>query len=237
LVRDRVKAAQFARECAEKRFHVVHGVAEDAIRLHTAMAVHDVSAVFHFAGDSDRGLDAVSRAVNLHDSRMPVVTARPSLQLRLADHRPPPVPLGVARFGELFGGGDRKLSRVVPRTITARLTDTPAPAAGGPPRDFVAVRDAARACLTLAEAVDAEGRPLDCTFRSGWSCSDCSMASAVADVFAGRAPEQPDLVPANPFGWRPATTLAAALAETIDWYRQNPHALATTTPAPIRKAA
>ena len=49
LVRERRRAAEFSQEISEGRFHVVHGYVEDAIRLHTAMALHEVSAVFHLA--------------------------------------------------------------------------------------------------------------------------------------------------------------------------------------------
>jgi len=220
LVRDRKGAAQYAPECAAKRFYVVDGRAEDAIRLHTTMAVHDVSAVFHLA-DSARGTDAVSRAACLHDKRMPVVMARPFLQLRLANRQAPPaVPLGVARFGELFGGGDRKVARVVPRTAIGLLTGERAPPTDGPARDFVHVRDAARACLAVAEVVERHAESLDLTFRSGWMLTESAMAALVADVFEGRTPEPADAVPNNPLGWQPATTLRDALAETIDWYRE-----------------
>src|SRR5262249_25094911 len=153
----------------------------DAIRLHSTMAIHDVSAVFHFAGDSERGFNAVARAAPLHDPRMPVVTARPAAQLRLAGNSPPPVLLGVARFGELVGG-DHRVSGAFARTAIALITNAAALAVDGPARDFVPVRDAARACLALAEAVETEGRPLDYTFRTGWELTDSAMARLVADV-------------------------------------------------------
>ena len=64
---------------------------------------------------------------------------------------PVPVPLGVARFCELFGGGDRQPSRVVPRAVLGLLAGNPVSAAHGPARDFVFVRDAAPPCLAVAE--------------------------------------------------------------------------------------
>jgi len=219
LVRDRARTQRFARECDEKRFYVVHGVVEDAIRLHTAMAVHDVSAVFHFA-DSTRGTDALLRAARLHDPRMPVVTSRPAMQLRLTAASLPAVPLGVARFGELFGGGDRKTTRVVPRTAIALLEGNSLPAVDGPARDFVHVHDAARACLLVTEAVEADGHALDRTFRTGWEWTDSAMAAALADVFAERFSEPRSESPENPLAWRPTISLRDALTETIDWYRE-----------------
>jgi nucleoside-diphosphate-sugar epimerase len=244
LVRDRSGGAEFAREQGEGQFRVVHGRAEDAIRLHSAMAVHEVSAAFHFAAPDapahDRGTAAVLRAAALYDPRMPVVAARPAHQFRLAGEEPPAVPFGVARFGELFGGGDRDALGVVARTAVTLLTDRPgAGAGGGPARDFVHVRDAARACLAVADAVAVEGGPLDFTFRSGWECTETAMAALVADVFAGRIPEAPGEAPPNPLGWHPEAPLADALAETIAWYREFVRAR-TGVPHPgdvIQKAA
>jgi nucleoside-diphosphate-sugar epimerase len=231
LVRQRSGGREFAAECDAGRFHVIHGRAEDDARLHSAMAVHEVSAVFHLAG---AGLSAVLRAAALYHPRVPVVTVRPAEQLRLAaDDDEPPVPLGVARFGELFGPGDRKRSGVVPRTLTALLEGKPN-ATAGPARDFVFVRDAARACLSLAEAVGAEARPRDCTFRSGWEFTESALAALVADVFAGRAVDVPEHDVPNPFGWQPVTPFAAAIRETIAWYRES----VRTRPAePRRRAA
>lgn len=221
LIREHTSAEQYARECAEKRFHVVRGRVEDAIRLHTAMAVHDISAVFHFAGESDRGTDAVTRAAALHDPRMPVVMARPAGELRLAPKQESTAAmLGVARFGELFGPRDRKESRVVPRSVLALLRGETATGANGPAREFVYVRDAAYACLAVATAMEREARRADFTFRSGWEFTESAMAALVADVCAGRTPEVKVEAPDNPLGWKPETTLVEALAETIRWYRQ-----------------
>ncbi len=234
LIRNRASAAQYARECAEKRFHVVHGVVEDAIRLHTAMAVHDVSAVFHFAGESDRGFDAVLRAASIHDARMPIVTARPSVQLRLAKEVPSPVPLGVARFGELFGC-DRKMARIVPRTIAALISGNSMAVGNATARDFVFVRDAARACISVAEAIEAGGHSLDFTFRSGWELTEAAMAGFASDALAGRPLALAMGVPNNSLGWQPRTSFSDCMTETIDWYRQSLSSLAAHTSS--RKAA
>lgn len=236
LVRDRSRAAHYTREVAENRFHIVHGVVEDAIRLHTAMAVHDVSAVFHLANDSDRGLDAVIRAATIHDPRMPVITARPLLQFRIARTSSPSIALGVARFGELFGA-DRKTSRVIPRTALALLTGSPASAASSALRDFVFAPDAARACLAMAETMEAEGHSLDLAFRAGWEMTESTMAECVADVFAGRAAAMNAQPVANPLDWTPHDTLTESIAITIDWYRANQRALTAAPSRPQRKAA
>ena len=211
---------------------LVHGRVEDRGRVQTALAVHDIQAVLHLAGptdgaDPDHGTAAVLTAVRDHNRRLPVVAARPlptTPGLR-ADADPlPPAPWGVAQFGEVFGGGDRKTFRVVPATVVALLTgDRPPPAEHRGPRDFIHAADAARACLALAEAL-ADGRvsgPAAVAFRTGWTFSDRDLAAAVQAVVAGAA-SLPALAadpPDAPLGWVPQLSPAQALHETVAWYR------------------
>lgn len=203
---------------------LVHGRADNVFRLHSAMAVNEVTAVFHLAahdpfGD-DRGTSALLQAVKLYSRRVPVVAARPVPQLELAStEEPSEGRLSVVRFGEVFGPGDRRLFRAVPAAAREVLRGEPAALSDAPARDFVFVRDAARACLLAAEAAANYG-PGDYSFRSGWLLTERQMADAVRAVVAGRAPAVPDSAPAdNPLGWKPVQTLADALAETLAWYR------------------
>jgi len=217
LVRDRAADAGLA-HLPKDRFRPVYGRVEDAFRFYSALAVHEAAAVFHLAGAGD---PTVLDAVRLYNPRVPVVTARPAAEPTAPTPR---VPLGIARFGELFGGGDRKTFRVVPAAVIGLVTGDRAATAGTDgPRDFVYAADAARACLLLAETVAADPRPhlLDYTFRSGWQLDDREMAAAVRAAFDGRGvPEPTGEPPANPLGWRPATTLSRALSETVAWYRE-----------------
>jgi CDP-glucose 4,6-dehydratase len=245
LVRDRGTRVEFVQELASKQFHIVHGRVEDVLRLRMSMAVHEVSAVFHFACSdpvgNDRGTSAILRATALYQHRVPVVMARPSGQLRLAtEEDSPPVPLGIARFGELFGGGDRKMFRVVPRTVAELITGDHAHIAdtNDSPRDFIYVRDAARACLALAQAAGSELTSLDYTFRSGWELNDHEMAQCVTDVLGGKPPALSPASPVNPLGWQVQTPLATAIGETIAWYRDFLRTRAFgARPAGTRKAA
>lgn len=243
LVRDRTGGARFARHGLAGRVHVVHGIAEDTFRIHSALAVYEASAVFHLAATDanrvDRGTPAVLEAVRRFDPRVPVVIARRPGTPVPAGSR---VPLGVARFGELFGPGDRA-NGVVPDTVTAllagNLAHTPP---DGPAHDFVHVADAARACLLLAEAVGDRGTPhvADAPFRSGWSFTDRGMAAAVRDVVAGRPVQHPSASHESPFDWRPALKFADALADTVEWHRdtaRRPAAGATASDPPRRAAA
>lgn len=215
--------AEFTHERDSGQFWTVCGRIEDSNRLYSAMVVHEVSAVFHLASETDRGTKTVLNAAALYHSRVPVILARPDGQLRLHTHDEAPIeqPLGIARFGELFGSGDSKLAGVVSRLAMALVKGEPTPMAESRSRDFVCVRDAAKACLLLAEAVGSRCESQDCTFRSGFALSDSEMLKFVADVFAGKTidtawraePED------NPFGWQARTSPAEAVRETIAWCR------------------
>lgn len=237
LVRDRSRAAELVSEIASGQLHIVHGIVEDSPRLHSTMAIHEVSAVFHLV-ESERGTAAVLRAAALHDPLVPIVMARPAQGLRIASEAAPPTGrVGIARFGEVFGPRDRRLDRIVPRTVTALLTKQPATLSNDRQRDFVFVRDAARACLALAEAVSQAGHSLDHAFQSGWECTDRTMMEYVTRQLAGQVDEMRPAQCDNPLGWRAETALNDALAETIEWYRQHMLANPADTSLPARRAA
>jgi CDP-glucose 4,6-dehydratase len=216
------------------RVHLVRGRTDNVFRLHSAMAVHEVAAVFHLAAHDpfgeDRGTGAVLQAAKLYSRRVPVVTARPLQQLTLARTEERDDRLRVARFGEVFGPGDRKLFRVVPATALGLITGDATTPPDGPARDFVFVRDAARACLLAAEAA-----PGDYIFRSGNLLTDRQMCAAVRAVYACNPVEVPDAAPvSNPLGWAPQQPLAEALEETLAWYRAF---LQAGCAVPVRAAA
>jgi CDP-glucose 4,6-dehydratase len=238
------------------RIHFLHGRTDNVFRLHSAMAVHEITTIFHLAAHDpfgeDRGTLAVLQAAKLYSRRVPIVTAQPLRQLALTQSEEPQDRLSVARFGEVFGPGDRKLFRVVPATAISLLTgETATFPADGAARDFVFIRDAALACLRVAEAArmtvpcngtgssGRDGReqmgPREYSFRSGWLMSDRQMAAAVRDVHAGHPPAQPDsAAPTNPLGWHPQQPLAEALEASIAWYREF---LRVGSAVPVRAAA
>jgi nucleoside-diphosphate-sugar epimerase len=221
------------------RVHLVRGRADNVFRLHSAMAVHEITTVFHLAAagpfDDDRGTQAVLQAAKLYSRRVPIVTAQPLQQLALAQPEEPQDRLSVARFGEVFGPGDRKLFRAVPATAISLLTgDAATLPPEGAARDFVFIRDAALACLRVAEVARADG-PREYAFRSGWLLTDRQMAAAVREVYANRPPAIPDSEhPANPLGWQPQHSLAESLDESIAWYREF---LRAGSAVPVRAAA
>jgi CDP-glucose 4,6-dehydratase len=78
-------------------------------------------------------------------------------------------PVAITRFANLYGGGDRNFSRLVPETVTAVL-DGRSPVIrsdGSPERDFLYIEDAAQAYLTVAGAL-ASGRAGGEAFNAGW---------------------------------------------------------------------
>jgi nucleoside-diphosphate-sugar epimerase len=192
------------RPAADPRIKAVRGSADNVFRLHSAMAVHEIAAVFHLA---NTGPDAVLQAAGRYSRRVPVVCARPlnGLSLARTDDR-----LRAVRLGEVFGPGDRKLSRVVPAAAIGLLTgEGPALPPDGPPREFVFVRDAARVLIRAAEA------PGEHTC-DGWALTDRQMADAVRGAERSDGP------------------LAEALRETLAWYADF---LRAGSAVPVRAAA
>ena len=126
LTRDPSHCVDFTRERDSGQFWTVCGRIEDRNRLYSAMVVHEVSAIFHLASEGNRGTQTVLSAAGLYHSCVPVILARPAGQLRLMNHDEAPIeqPLGIARFGELFGSGDRKLAGIVSRTVLGCLLYT-----------------------------------------------------------------------------------------------------------------
>lgn len=181
------------RPAADPRITAVRGSADNVFRLHSAMAVHEVAAVFHLASTV---LDAVFHAANRYSRRVPIVAARPLTQLTIAQTDAPDERLRVVRFGEVFGPGDRKLSRVVPATAIGLINgDQTALPADGPVREFVFVQAAARECIRAAEIPSGEH-----TF-GGWSMTDRQMACAIREAETK------------------SDALSDALKETLAWYR------------------
>lgn len=232
LVRDRAAAAEFTRHRLTGKVHVVHGRAEDLFRVHSALAVHEVRAVFDFVPrDAARATATVLDATRRYDSRVPVVLARPE---GVSFVPPAGQPVGVARFGALFGPGDRSAG-VVASAIAAQSSG--ALAIEGPACDYVAVRDAARGCVMLAEKLLAEpgARVVEHAFRSGWEMTPREMTVAVRDVSDGRSVLGASLPP-DALGWAPMAGMADALAETVAWTRNDVRGR-SFAPRPVQRVA
>jgi CDP-glucose 4,6-dehydratase len=151
------------------------------------------------------------------------------------------LPVAVTRFANLYGGGDRNFSRLIPETATAVL-DGRRPiirSDGSPERDFLYVEDAARAYLAIADALGEE-RAAGEAFNAGWGRPH--SVREVVDLICELGPN--DVDPdyrggGNPsgeidrqyldstkirerIGWRPEVDLREGLRRTLEWYGTHP---------------
>jgi CDP-glucose 4,6-dehydratase len=151
------------------------------------------------------------------------------------------LPVAVTRFANLYGGGDRNFSRLIPETVTAVLDGRPAiiRSDGSPERDFLYVEDAASAYLAVAEALS-RGKAGGEAFNAGWGRPH--PVREVIDLICELGPGdvKPDYQgTGNPIGeidrqyldsskiqreigWEPTVHLREGLQRTLDWYAAHP---------------
>jgi CDP-glucose 4,6-dehydratase len=148
------------------------------------------------------------------------------------------LPVGVTRCANLYGGGDLNWNRIVPGTMRSLMRgESPVIRSDGTlQRDFLYVRDAVNAYLTLAEHLDShEVRGEAFNFGMDKPASVSEMVEAIISVsdhpdmepvVLGAAPNE---IPAQymdsskahrVLGWQPQFSLEEGLRETFDWYRE-----------------
>jgi CDP-glucose 4,6-dehydratase len=147
------------------------------------------------------------------------------------------VACALVRSDNLYGGGDLNWSRLVPYTVRAILRgEIPVIRSDGQlRRDYVYIEDAVAAYLAIGQRLH-ESAVRNQLFRitTGSTTSVIEMVQLIAQL-AGQPelqptvlnerreerldrPYQPELE-RNVLGWRNQNTLAAGLAQTINWYR------------------
>ncbi len=148
------------------------------------------------------------------------------------------MPIGIARCGNIYGGGDLNWDRIVPGTIRSLMRgERPVIRSDGTPlRDYLFVDDAVTGYLGLGAAL-IEGREHGEAFNFGHG-EPVAVLDLVEEI--GRAMERQDLAPivqsAAPheipaqwlnatkartrLGWAPAFTLYEGLSRTVEWYRE-----------------
>jgi CDP-glucose 4,6-dehydratase len=151
------------------------------------------------------------------------------------------LPVAVTRLANLYGGGDRNFSRLIPETVTAVL-DRRRPVIrsdGSPERDFLYVEDAAQAYLAVAEALESD-RVAGEAFNAGWG--NPHPVREVIDLICELGPTdvEPDYRGGGTpngeidrqyldsakirerIGWEPQVELREGLRRTLEWYAAHP---------------
>jgi len=154
------------------------------------------------------------------------------------------LPVAVARFANVYGGGDLNFSRLVPEAIVAVLEGRrPAIRSdGSPQRDLLYVDDAIAAYLAIEHEVGAGGPAAGEAFNAGGERphSVAEVLEEIAEVAGGSLePEYHGTgSPAGEIdrqyvdsaklraltGWYPEVDLRDGLRRTLEWYRLNPEA-------------
>lgn len=146
------------------------------------------------------------------------------------------LPVAIARCGNIYGGGDLNWSRIVPGTIRSLYRgESPAIRSDGQyVRDYVYVKDVARAYLALAERMDSAGvRGESFNFspesrvtvmeivdkmRQIMRCDHLTVTVLNQAKGEIRSQYLSSDKAKRVLGWTPGYTLEEGLKETIEWY-------------------
>ncbi len=148
------------------------------------------------------------------------------------------MPIAITRCANLYGGGDLNWNRLIPGTIRSALQgQAPIIRSDGTfVRDYLYVRDAVRAYLMLAQALDRpeiHGQAFNCSTDEPVSVLEMTrlilrlsphpklepivldeVKNEIKDQYLNSAKLQDAL------GWQPAWSREAAMVETMAWYAQ-----------------
>jgi len=148
------------------------------------------------------------------------------------------LPVAVARFGNIYGGGDLNFSRLIPGTIQALLHEKPIElrSDGSYRRDCVYIQDVVSAYLCLAEHL-ASGKVSGEAFNFGHNkplrvlemvnlISQLMNKTHLKPIILNKAKNEiPDQYldaskSRRVLGWQPQYKIERGLQETIKWYQQ-----------------
>jgi CDP-glucose 4,6-dehydratase len=148
------------------------------------------------------------------------------------------LPIGIARCGNIYGGGDLNWDRIVPGTIRSLLRgERPLVRSDGTPqRDYLFVDDAVAGYLALGAAL-LDGREHGEAFNFGHGepvavldlVTEIGSAVGRTDLEPLIQADAPNEIPAQwldatkartRLGWTPAFSLREGLGRTVAWYRE-----------------
>lgn len=208
----------------------------EACRLHRDL-IRSVVVASSDKAYGDHGSETYLESTQL-DAREPYETSKACADLIARSYASSyGVPAGIARCGNIFGGGDLNWSRLVPGALASLLMGERlvVRSTGHLQRDYLYVEDVVDAYLLLGDAINAVADP-GASFNFGGShpMSVLEMYAAVA-----KAVGRPDLEPVvlgtavgeigfqhlcseraeTVLGWRAQWELDGALTATAEWYR------------------
>ncbi|MBW4562756.1 MAG: GDP-mannose 4,6-dehydratase [Mojavia pulchra JT2-VF2] len=148
------------------------------------------------------------------------------------------LPVAVGRFGNIYGGGDLNLNRLIPNTIRRLLKNEPpivrVPTQGSFMRDFLYVKDAVNSYVAMFKGLenpDVHGEAFN--FAMGGSWTVLEIVQKIQRIM-NREDIEPMLVPQTHgeiwhqhvstqkaqkvLGWTPYYSFDEGLRETVEWY-------------------
>jgi CDP-glucose 4,6-dehydratase len=146
------------------------------------------------------------------------------------------MPVTVARFGNVYGGGDLNWSRIVPGTVRSLIAgDAPVVRSDGTfVRDYIHVRDVVDAYLILASADRSVTAGRAFNFSPERPVTVLEMVNVIRGLMGPSSLDPTILGEASDeiksqylscdrakreLGWSASRSLKDGLAETIEWYR------------------
>ena len=148
------------------------------------------------------------------------------------------MPVAITRCANLYGGGDLNWNRIVPGTVRSVIRgERPIVRSDGTPlRDYLYVRDAVHAYLTLAEHLDEPGVKGE-VFNFGMDEPKSVVEMVRAIIAVSDHPELEPMVLADApneiqaqyldsskarrvLGWATRYSFEEGLRETLEWYRE-----------------
>jgi hypothetical protein len=219
LLGQKTTAAAFETEIRQGRLQLVWGRGEDSARLHSLLAIHEVTLLFHLSPLTDAMGSSLVQAVRRYHPQLPVITLQQPSHAGYVRQFLQAASLlyGIAEVEELFGPELPRSTAAVQEKRSEAVLDRPnlsAPEEGQGPearRDYVYVSDAVLALRILAQEVTARRQSICLPFRSGWQFTAREWHTLRAKAEAGEPWMLTPETPRHPFGWHPQQSLREAL--------------------------